>query len=202
MDNRPSNRSDLYVGEPTGNDLSTSNQHFDFSAWVDTYQGRKFDFIHIDSEVINYSIAWWLENQNKYISYAAHLMIWVRPQYYCERVSRLKLSGWEVHPMPLIWHKTGMKPNGLGINENPRQTYDMALLAVRGNRQFKRQFTNSYACPRPTPPLYPNQKPEPMLRHFFAGLVDETTDFFDPSPSGGVSCKAAQSLNCHSHLHL
>jgi DNA modification methylase len=42
--------------------------------------------------------------------------------------------------------------------------------------------------------LHPSCKPEPMLRHFFAALVDGNTRFLDPTCGAASALRAAESL--------
>jgi site-specific DNA-methyltransferase (adenine-specific) len=59
---------------------------------------------------------------------------------------------------------------------------------------------NSYAAPTVRNKIHPSQKPEPMLRHFFSMLVDETTTMLDPTCGSAASLRAAEDLGARSIL--
>jgi DNA modification methylase len=99
----------------------------------------------------------------------------------------------EFYPYPLIWHKSDNSGIVGDSQRWPRHTYEAALLAYRGRRPLVRTVADSYSGPGDRK-LHPSCKPEPMLRHFFAALVDENTRFLDPTCGAASSLRAAESL--------
>ena len=50
--------------------------------------------------------------------------------------------------------------------------------------------------------LHPSTKPEAMLKHLFAMLVDGTTRMLDPTCGGGSSLRAAEALGAEEVLGM
>lgn len=137
---------------------------------------------------------------------SCHLMFWFAMR---KRSSRLYEStalalerfGWEVNPMPLIW----VKSDGAGIipdpERGPRQIYETCLLASRGDRKIIRAVANAHSSPT-VRDRHMSEKPEPMLKHFFAMLVDNNTVMLDPTCGSGSALRAAESLGARFVLGL
>lgn len=186
-----------------------------FLDFAPTYAGEPFTFIHcdfpygvntVDSLIESYDndgkIYWTLldclcGNVTRLFSYSAHLMFWLsmRDDYFQPTKQRLRACGFHVIDRPLIWLKSDSRGAAPGIRgTQPRHIYEAALLCSRGQRPLVKQFGDGYAAPSVSTPIHPTQKPEAMLKHFFAGLVDETTTFFDPTAGSGASLRAAEDL--------
>jgi ParB/RepB/Spo0J family partition protein len=186
-----------------------------FLDFAPTYAGEPFTFVHCDfpygvntadSLIESYDndgkIYWALldclcQHVNRLFSYSAHLMFWLsmRDDYFQPTKQRLRACGFHVIDRPLIWLKSDSRGAAPGIRgTQPRHIYEAALLCSRGQRPLVKQFGDGYAAPSVSTPIHPTQKPEAMLRHFFAGLVDETTTFFDPTAGSGASLRAAEDL--------
>jgi ParB-like chromosome segregation protein Spo0J/DNA modification methylase len=185
----------------------------DFLDWSSTYSGPKFNLIHCDfpygvnaddATIEHYAndkkIFWSLTealttNLDKLLSYSAHVVFWLSFEYYEQVKIKLNEANLHVINRPLIWVKSDSKGAAPGIRgTQPRHSYEIALLAYRGNRPLVRQGTDSYSAPTVSNPIHPTQKPESMLKHFFSMLVDNVTDFLDPTAGSGSSIRAAEEL--------
>lgn len=198
----------------------------DFISWISTYAGPKFNLIHIDfpydAQWDSYSLSvsgtkdldykgsgsyWQLlealtTNLDRIASYQSHIMFWFSMEHYQDTLNKLEAVGLFVIKKPLIWFKSdnaGIIPSG-GIY--PRNVYETAFLCSRGKRPVSKGLANVYSAPTPANPIHPSQKSEPMLRHFFSMLVDNTTDFLDPTCGSGAAVLAADSLGTRSVLGL
>lgn len=199
-----------------------SIQVADFLTWAPAYTGPAFNFIHCDfpygvntadslveSYENNQKLYWnlldcFVENAEKLLSYHSHLLFWLSLRWQDETKKRLsKIKGIHIIDRPLIWLKTDMRGAAPGVRgTQPRHVYEAALLCSRGGRPLVKQISDGYTCHSVTNPIHPTQKPETMLEHFFAGLVDETTDMLDPTVGSGASIRAAEKLGAKSVLGL
>lgn len=203
----------------------------DFTKWIKDYCGPKFNLIHCDfpygisyekfgtsgaphqelegtyeNDIKTYLnlLNCFVSNLDKFCSYSSHIIFWFSMSEYERTKSILKSSGLEVQDHPLIWLKTdrkGILP-GAQTYRFPRRIYETALLCSRNKRPLVKQMDNAYGCPHAGNSIHPSQKPEPMLRHFFSMLIDETTDFFDPTAGSGSALRAAEDLGARSVLGL
>lgn len=198
-----------------------------FLSWAPTYTGPKFNLLHVDfpygvrydsfansvsqrgelyeSEKGDYDalLDCFCKNLSRFASYSTHLVFWFSMTYYAETKRKLEAAGFWVQEHPLIW----LKSDNAGIvpgrtNEHPRRIYETAFLASIGKRTLVKAIGNAYAAPTASNPIHPSVKPEPVLRHFFSGLVDETTDCFDPTCGSGSALRAAEDCGARSVLGL
>jgi hypothetical protein len=187
----------------------------DFLAW-DFQTPSKFNLLHVDFPYgVNAADAmsegyentkeiYWalthhlVENQDKFVSYSAHCIFWLNMRYFVATSKLFSLHGWKVLPRPLIWHKSDMRGSTTTDGKQPRHTYEAALFMFRGERPLVKQIGDSYAAPTPDKPIHPTQKPVPVLNYFLSGLVDSTTDMFDPTAGSGSSLVAAEELGARS----
>jgi ParB/RepB/Spo0J family partition protein len=218
--------------DPSPINIQTSPQpiqvilNIDFTKWILEYTGPKFNLIHCDfpfdvkydsyaksvtsnkTEDYDFSGFWPLldclcDNLNTICSYSAHIMFWFSMKFYSETKSRLERAGLYVHDHPLVWHKTdnsGIIPGR--DNAFPRRTYETAFLCSRGKRPLIRSQSNIYGAPMASGSLHPSQKPEPVLNHFLSMLIDETTDFLDPTCGSGTAIRSAEYCGARSVLGL
>jgi hypothetical protein len=197
----------------------------DFLDWISSYSGPKFNLIHVDfpynveykayaesissTEEDYESKNYWelldgfIHNLDRFASYSAHIMFWFSMEFYEATRTKLDSVGLFVHRHPLIWFKS----DNAGIipgrdNQYPRRVYETALLCSRGRRPLVRSLANCYPSPLPNNAIHPSQKSEPMLKHFFGMLIDETTDVFDPTCGSGAALRAAEELGCRKILGL
>lgn len=191
--------------------------HGDFLEWVRNYEGPRFNFIHCDfpygvglfsggrfTSANSYSdtqdvymtlIEALCANLDRIMTPNGHLMFWFSMEYYVKTLQAFRkhaedLIFWR---RPLVWMKTdnaGLLPDG---NRQPRQIYETALVAVRGERFVVKAVSDAYASPTDRA-LHPSAKPEPMLKHFFRLFVDKTTTMLDPTCGAGSSIRAAEAL--------
>lgn len=198
-----------------------------FLDWAPGYVGPKFNLLHVDfpygvrydsfagsvsqrgelydSEKGDYDalLDCFCANLNRFASYSTHLVFWFSMTYYAETKRKLEAAGFWVHEHPLIW----LKSDNAGIvpgrtNEHPRRIYETAFLASRGKRTLIKAVGNACARPTASNPIHPSVKPEPVLQHFFAGLVNETTDLFDPTCGSGSALRAAEACGARTVLGL
>ncbi len=124
-------------------------------------------------------------------------------EFYEKTRIRLESAGLYVHRHPLIWHKTdnsGIVPGR--DNQFPRRIYETAFLCSRGKRPLVKIKANTYGAPIEPNSIHPSQKSQPMLNFFFEMLIDETTDFLDPTTGSGSSVRAADFCGARSALGL
>jgi DNA methylase/ParB-like nuclease domain len=196
----------------------------DFLTWdfmhVGPKFGDKFNLIHVDfpygtslSHDISTNVdleykstpeVFWaltdhlLSNVDKFCSFSAHMVFWFSMRNYEELRRKLLRAEWLVHEFPFIWHDTSGKGIAPIPGQSPRQVYQTAFVCSRGGRPLVTTLANLYACPRPSTPIHPSQKPEPMLKHLFQMLVDQNTDMFDPTAGSGTALVAAEELGARS----
>lgn len=210
------------IAPPTAPILNLS-----FLEWAKDYNGPKFNLIHCDfpfgikftggmgqeEHGIKYEededTYWRLleclcSHTDRLASYSSHLIFWFSMSFYTETCQKLRGAGWKVQDHPLIWYKSDGQGIVPGRNEYPRRIYETALLASRGQRPLCKMFDNVKAAPRAsgTGAIHPSQKPEPVLRHFFEGVVDNTTDMLDPTCGSGTALRAAEDVGARTVLGL
>lgn len=198
----------------------------DFRDFAPNYEGPRFNLLHCDfpyginAQNFNQSSGpvhgdyddrpetyWELldtlaKNMDRICSESCHLVFWLSPRFLCETITWFgRHTNFEIDRYPLIWHKSdgsGIIPDPL---RGPRRTYEMALFGSRGDRKIVRPVTNSYGAPIVRSD-HMSVKPEPMLRHFFEMVVDETTIMLDPTCGSGSSLRAAEALGASHVLGL
>lgn len=189
----------------------------DFLTWAPAYVGPTFNLLHCDfpygigvfrsggrigmggiaqeeygdTEDIYFELLSCLtSNLDRLLSHSAHVVFWFSMQHY--EKTRLALSQHlTVFPLPLVWFKSdnvGVIPDP---KRGPRQIYETAFLAYRGNRSIVKVVSNAYAGPTDKT-LHPSTKPIPVLKHFFSMLVDGTTRLLDPTAGSGSALRAAE----------
>lgn len=198
----------------------------DFHEWASAYCERKFNFIHCDfpygvnmhksdqgagQEYGTYAdekdVYWKLLDTLKMgmdnvVADSAHLMFWFSMDFYQRTFDLLTDMGWRVNPFPLIWLKsdnTGIIPDA---NRGPRRVYETVFFGSRGDRQIVRAKSNAVGHPGKDKTIHMNEKPVPMLRHFFEMFVDEYSFVLDPTAGSANALKAAATLGAGSVLGL
>ena len=203
-------------------------RNLDFAEWANSPPpGRKINFLHCDFPYgINYdkhkggagqSMGAYNDSPEAFehcmsaleaampshIAKSAHLMFWfsgrldlLHPVYL-----RLEALGWKVNPVPLIWFRScnaGILPDP---SRGPRQVYEVALMASRGDRKIVQPVANLYSHAK-TKEVHPSEKPRDMLSHFFRMFVDSTTVMLDPTCGSGNSVISAELAGAKSVLGL
>lgn len=200
-----------------------------FHDWQETYDGPKFNLIHCDFPYgINVAdsprmdatikdhyedspdIYWALLDRlgramDNVVAESAHLIFWHSMKFHYDTMSELANMGWNVHPFPLIWHKS----DGSGIapdpQRGPRQTYEAAIFATRGDRKITQEgcVANSFGYPgRRDGAIHASEKPYAMLRHFMRMVCDEYSLVLDPACGSGNALKVAEDLGAAHVLGL
>lgn len=200
-----------------------------FHDWQPTYDGPKFNLIHCDFPYgINVAdsprmdatikdhyedspdIYWALLDRlgaamDNVVAESAHLIFWHSMKFHRETVAQLTEMGWKCNPFPLIWHKS----DGSGIapdpQRGPRQTYEAAIFAIRGDRKITQEgcVANSFAYPgRRDGAIHASEKPYMMLRHFMRMVCDEYSFALDPTCGSGNALKVAEDLGAPRVLGL
>lgn len=202
-----------------------------FHDWQETYDGPKFNLIHCDFPYgINVAdsprmdatikdhyedspdIYWDLLDRlalsmDNVVAESAHLIFWhsMKMNQRGETTARLEKMGWKCNPFPLIWHKS----DGSGIapdpQRGPRQTYEAAIFASRGDRKITQEgcVANSFAHPgRRDGAIHASEKPYAMLRHFMRMVCDEYSIVLDPTCGSGNALKVAEDLKAAKVLGL
>jgi ParB/RepB/Spo0J family partition protein len=209
-----------------GGNLAEAIIHTSFLDWAPSYNGSRFNFIHVDfpygavevgpqMQGIEHTIYedspdlymrlldCFCENLDRFFSVSGWIMFW-----YSERLGRetrdvfkYKAPSLEVQTHPLIWlhsDNSGISPEH---RRRPRHIYDTCLLASRGDTPIARLKSDAYSSPSDRS-VHPSTKPEPMLRYFFEMFVDDQTSIFDPTCGSGAALRAAESLGAKRSLGL
>ena len=144
-----------------------------------------------------------LTNLDKLMSVSGHMMFWYSAQHLDEtkRLFRELAPSLSIHRFPLIWHKTDNFGIASDVRQGPRHVYETCLLITRGNRQIVRVVSDVYGC-QTDKRFHVSTKPEPMLKHFMAMLVDENTSILDPTCGSASSIRAAEDLGARVSLGL
>lgn len=200
-----------------------------FHDWQETYDGPKFNLIHCDFPYgINVAdsprmdatikdhydddpdIYWDLlsrlgRSMDNVVADSAHLIFWHSMKYHADTVAVLTRMGWKCNPFPLIWYKS----DGSGIapdpQRGPRQVYEAAIYASRGDRKITQEgcVNNVFAHPgRREGAIHISEKPYPMLRHFMRMVCDEYSFVLDPTAGSGNAIKVAEDLGAARVLGL
>jgi ParB/RepB/Spo0J family partition protein len=188
-----------------------------FLEWAPKYKGKKFNLIHCDfpygigvfdgpqgrmSQAGLYEdtpnlyfelIDCLLDNVEKLLTPSGHIIFWFSMQHYQSTIQRLAAKFW-VNPYPLIWVKSDNAGIAPDPRRGPRQIYETALLAYRGERPIIKVVSNAIALPTEKS-LHPSTKPEGVLKHFFTMLVDNTTRILDPTCGSGTALRAAEEMS-------
>ena len=201
----------------------------DFHTWQESYDGPKFNLIHCDFPYgINVAdaprmsatikdhyedspdIYWALLHRlslamDNVVAESAHLIFWHSMKFHSETKEALERMGWKCNPFPLIWHKS----DGSGIapdpQRGPRQTYEAAVYATRGDRKITQAgcVANSFAYPgRRDGAIHASEKPYMMLKHFLRMICDEYSSVLDPTCGSANALKVAEDLGANSVLGL
>jgi ParB/RepB/Spo0J family partition protein len=198
-----------------------------FLEWAPTYSGPKFNLIHCDFpygsgafsgpqsgkdkwEAYSDSpqLYWQLivclgQNLDKVMAHEGHLVFWFSMEHYTEtlRVFAKVAPSLAFNIFPLVW----LKSDNVGVlpdpRRGPRRIYETAFLASREDRPIIRAVSNAYAAPT-NKDHHPSTKPEPVLKHFFAMLVDDQTTLLDPTCGAGSALRAAECLGAKRVLGL
>jgi len=194
----------------------------DFVKWAEQYRGKPFSFIHCDfpyglnldkSEQANTktwggyedseATYWTLcralcDNIDRVMMQSGHLLFWCSSD--CRMMNKTldffqsAAPSLDFVPIPIIWHKTDGKGILSDHRRRARHVYETALIASRGDRHILRSVGDAYGAPT-SKEIHQSEKPEPVLRHFFAMFVDENTRMLDPTCGSGSSIRAAESLS-------
>lgn len=218
--------SDPVIFKRAARDIKKAILNQDFIEWATSYDGRKFNFVHVDfpygatevgpqmqgNEASIYAdspdiylnlLNCFCENLDAFFAKSGWIMFW-----YSERMGQItrdtfkyKAPSLTIQTHPLIWFHSdnaGISPDH---TRYPRHIYDTALLISRGNMPLVRMKSDAYACPTDRK-LHPSTKPEPMLKFFFEMFMDEHTSILDPTCGAGSSLRAAESLGCRRTLGI
>lgn len=199
----------------------------DFHIWSRSYAGEPFNLIHCDfpygistgdkkgqsaakhssyykdSKSVYFELLTTLLGRDspRFVSESSHLIFWFSMKFYTETREMLERGGWRVNPYPLIWHKsdnTGIIPDA---NRGPRNTYETAFFASRGDRKIVRAVASSFGGPV-VRTSHTSEKSPAMLTHFLRMLVDDTTRFLDPTCGSGNAVGISAGLGAEYSLGL
>lgn len=202
-----------------------------FHDWQVTYDGPKFNLIHCDFPYgINVAdsprmdatikdhyedspdVYWELVNRlalamDNVVAESAHLIFWhsMKMNQHGETTSALEKMGWKCNPFPLIWHKSDNSGIAPDPQRGPRQTYEAAIFATRGDRKITQEgcVANSFAHPGGRDgAIHASEKPYVMLRHFMRMVCDEYSIVLDPTCGSGNALKVAEDLKAAKVLGL
>jgi len=200
-----------------------------FHDWQQTYDGPKFNLIHCDFPYgINVAdaprmsstikdhyedspdIYWALLARlalamDNVVAESAHLIFWHSMRYHSDTKMELERMGWTVQPFPLIWHKSDNSGIAPDPQRGPRQTYEAAIFAYRGDRKITAAgcVANSFAYPGSRDgAIHVSEKPYAMLRHFLRMVCDEYSFVLDPTCGSANALKVAEDLGAPRVLGL
>jgi len=185
----------------------------DFNEWAPQYRGPRFNFIHCDfpygvgagsfdqsafrshgtyddsRESYLRLLATFAKNLDNFCAPSAHLMFWFSMKNYQELLEFFATeTDFKMQYIPLVWSKH------LGIISDPARTFrnclEFCLFGTRGDRKIVRTAANHYHGVSSNKD-HMSEKYEPMLRHFFNALVDNTSTVFDPTCGSGAAIRAA-----------
>ena len=209
-------------------ELSTKRAPFlnaSFIEWQETYEGKKFNFIHCDfpygvdagnhnsgaakhfggyddAEDVYWDLLECLgHSMHNVVAESAHMMFWFSMDYYSRTKEILELMGWTVNAFPLIWHKndnSGIMPDP---KRGPRRIYETAFLCSRGDRLVVQPVANTFSNAN-TKLIHMSEKPQPMLAHFFRMFVDKNTTMLDPTMGSGNAVRVAETAGAARFLGL
>jgi len=201
----------------------------DFTQWVKTYKGPKFNFLHcdfpygIDNDERQQGNAaavyggyddseenyWRLldalcTNLDRICEPSAHLMFWFHMNHHDKtRKFLAENSDFTIDEFPLVW----MKSDGKGMlprpDYGPRRTYETCLFGWRGGRRIipGEAVANSYAAPT-DPQQHMSTKPESVLKHFFRMVINENSRMLDPACGSGTALRAAEFMGAKQILGI
>lgn len=195
----------------------------DFLEWAETYNGPKFDVLHVDfpygkgysgartrrtgkthiapiyaddPDIYFSLVAGLLALQDRLAFQAAHCIFWFDMVYYQWTVDQFTEAGWNlIQPYPFIWSK-GYQGIAADTARRPRHVYETALLFSRGDRKIVKLDKDVLDCPVDEK-LHLNQKPVAMLKHLLGMFVDEHTAVLDPTCGSGSALAAAKQLKAN-----
>lgn len=227
-------KAEAFVAEAAGSPAPTAALpipllNTSFHTWQETYNGPKFNLIHCDFPYgINVADAprmsstirdhyddspdvYWallarlaLAMENV-VAESAHLIFWHSMRYHADTKLELERMGWTVNPFPLIWHKSDNAGIAPDPQRGPRQTYEAAFFAYRGDRKIAAAgcVANSFAFPgNRDGAIHVSEKPYPMLRHFLRMICDEYSYVLDPTCGSANALKVAEDLGAPRVLGL
>jgi len=198
----------------------------DFRVWAPVYKGPRFNFAHVDfpygagadgfgqgsmpvhgdygdsPEIARELCETLFANQDRLFHDQAFMILWYQTKQNADGTVYRMLSkgGWDVCPNPLVWDKCGAAMGG-DLAHDPRHTYETAFLCSRGNPVLRQQKADLFRHPIVTG-RHANEKPEPMLKHFFEMVVGQYTRVLDPTCGSGSSIRAALGLGAEYSLGL
>lgn len=230
--------SEKEVAEFEGKPLPVPLLHANFHEWQESYDGPKFNLIHCDfpyginvadaprmsagivdhyddSPDVFFSLLARLGHaMENVVAESANLIFWFSPKFYCQAKEALTRMGWKVADYPLIWFKS----DGAGVapdpQRGPRNVYEMAFFATRGDRKLTAAGTknNVFAFPgrrnwvnekgEKEIAIHASEKPYPMLRHFMQMVCDDYSFVLDPTCGSGNALKVAEDLGASKALGL
>lgn len=204
---------------PTTKEPAKAILNVDFKAWVESYTGPRFNFIHCDfpyginadkmqqgGSVATHGgyedtadsyfdlLACLCSNLPRIATESCHIMFWFSMHHYTSTLEYFSSnSDFVLDPFPLVW----LKSDNIGLlpdpQRGPRRIYETAFFGSRGDRKIVSSVSNAYAAPTDRS-IHMSAKPEPVLRHFFRMFCDSTTLMLDPTCGSGTSLRAAESI--------
>lgn len=166
-------------------------------------EGRRGDVYNDDPNVYWELCRAFARNLDHFMAQSAHLIFWFSMDFYSETLDFFAQHAGELvfNPKPLVW----VKSDNMGIlpdpKRGPRQIYETALFASRGDRMIIRAVSNAISAPTDKE-YHPSTKPVPVLKHFMGMLVDENTRMLDPTCGSASSLRAAEALGAKEVMGL
>jgi ParB/RepB/Spo0J family partition protein len=188
--------------------------------FFESYDGERFNFLHCDLPYgvelhgqanqdsfegggyeSNPEIYWELcaaicKGWDNVMFPSSHVMFWFAFQFYEETLAFFQKNApqiqWQIRT-PLIWHKTDNRGILADPKRGPRNVGEYALIGTTEDRFIVKPVGNIYGAPtNKADSIHTNEKPLPMLGHFFSMFVDGHTRLLDPTAGSGSAIRAAE----------
>lgn len=203
----------------------------DFFRWLDDFNGRPFNFLHLDPPygISRYdrsttasvgSRVTYSDSEDLYFTFlgaicahlpkllmpTSHIILWFPMLHYCDTLTLLTKGLDTYDPMieryPLVWHKSDNAGLPIGADRRPRRVYETALFISLGDARIENQFSNACYLPTNRQRTHISEKPMEVLQSFFRIILSEDTEILDPCCGSGTSIASAKVLGAKRGLGI
>lgn len=142
---------------------------------------------------------------------SSHIMFWFAfmgndgEGFYDEtkRFFEQKVPGLRLQRNPIVWMKTDNRGILADARRGPRNICEFAFIGATEDRFIVKPVANAYGAPtNKAGSIHTNEKPIPVLNHFFQMFVDDNTRIIDPTAGSGSAIRAAEGLGAELGLGL
>ena len=194
-----------------------------FTEWIDSYTGPKFNFVHCDfpyginlhesdlyktaakdhqyddsEELYDDLCSALIYAQDNVLSKSCHILFWFPMSKYWGTLRLFTDQGFFVEPYPLIW----VKSDKMGIipdpGRGPRRIYETAFIMSLGDRKILRPTVNAvWESSGGQGKEHVSQKPQAIFADFLRMFIDEDSTVLDPTCGSGTALAAAIGLGAN-----